>query len=92
MELILIWIVFSIIVAVVANSRGRNAFGWLILACIISPLLALIVLVVLPSHGGSHSWMDLYEGRVKRCPQCAEFIQAQAIVCKHCGRDVPSRH
>ncbi len=21
----------------------------------------------------------------KRCPQCAEWIQAQALVCKHCG-------
>jgi hypothetical protein len=23
------------------------------------------------------------------CPWCAEDILAEAIVCKHCGRDVP---
>lgn len=27
----------------------------------------------------------------RRCPFCAEEIQPAAIVCKHCGRDVPAR-
>ena len=30
-------------------------------------------------------------GPTKACPFCAETIKAAAIVCKHCGRDLPKQ-
>jgi len=50
MELFLAWIIFAIVVAVAAGSRGRSGFGWFFLAAIISPLLALILLLILPNQ------------------------------------------
>jgi hypothetical protein len=26
--------------------------------------------------------------RLKRCPSCAELVRREAILCKHCGRDI----
>ena len=39
------WFVFAIVVGVAANARGRDGVGWFFLALIISPVLALILLL-----------------------------------------------
>src|SRR5262249_4621818 len=43
-----VWLGFAIIVGVAANTRGRNFAGWVVLAIIISPLLAGLLLLALP--------------------------------------------
>jgi hypothetical protein len=47
MELLIGWIVGSIIVCVMAKQRGREAIGWFILSMFISPILAILLLLVL---------------------------------------------
>ena len=51
MEFLLGWTIFCTIVALVAWWRGRNGFGWFVLAFIITPLLALILLAAMPARG-----------------------------------------
>jgi hypothetical protein len=46
--IILFWIGFAIVVGVGANTRGRNGPGWGLLAVLISPLLAGLLLLALP--------------------------------------------
>jgi hypothetical protein len=46
---IIFWLICAIVVAVAAEARGRNGFGWLVLAVFISPLLALILVLVIPN-------------------------------------------
>ena len=50
MELLFFWIILAIVVGVVAESRGRSGFGWVLLsALLISPLLGLILVLCLPN-------------------------------------------
>ena len=30
----------------------------------------------------------IQSSRLKRCPFCAELVRREAILCKHCGRDI----
>jgi uncharacterized membrane protein YhdT len=47
MPVLLIWAFLAVIVAIAAESRGRSSLAWFFVACIISPLIALILLMVM---------------------------------------------
>jgi hypothetical protein len=66
----------GIITAMIAASKGRNAFGWWIYG-------ALLFIVALP-----HA---LLCANLKRrpCPMCAEPVLRGALVCPHCRNEVP---
>jgi hypothetical protein len=88
MELFLFWFIFAVVIGVAASSRGRSGLGWWLLAMIISPVLALVLLVLLPSLRAEavatgHS-IPTPDTHVK-CPDCAELVLREARVCKHCG-------
>jgi hypothetical protein len=49
------WVMLSLVVGVAAASRGRNA-AWLLLALVISPLLAGLLLLALPNLKRERQW------------------------------------
>ncbi|GEM_PF-7027005 len=49
MEIIAAWVILSFIVAAAAGGRGRSGAGWFLLAIVISPVLALIFVLVIPN-------------------------------------------
>jgi hypothetical protein len=55
------WVMLSLVVGIAAASRGRNA-AWLLLALVISPLLAGLLLLALPNLKTGRRWQQAVIG------------------------------
>lgn len=89
METVFLWVIFSFVIGVAADGRGRSGIGWFVLSLIISPVLTLILIALLPKKTADAATITRPASRkTKRCPLCAEDILAEAIKCKHCGADI----
>jgi heme A synthase len=86
---VFVWFVLAIFVAIGAGNRGRNVIGWFVLACIISPVLAGLGLLVAGDAAGWSPGQYAAADETKKCPECAETILKAARKCKHCGSEVP---
>lgn len=85
MDIVFFWFLFSVVVGIIAASRGRHGFGWFLLSILISPLLACILVLALGSKQQAVvSGAPTPETHVK-CPDCRELVLREARVCKHCG-------
>jgi hypothetical protein len=51
-EIVFLWIGLCVVVGVAANARGRNEAGWFFLSLSISPLIALLLVLVMQSRKG----------------------------------------
>jgi hypothetical protein len=47
---IIIWLALAIVIGVAAARRGRSGLGWLFLSLVLSPLIAAILLALLPDR------------------------------------------
>lgn len=47
--LVIFWIVFTAFCSWVAAQKGRSAIGWLLIALLLSPLIAILALIAVPT-------------------------------------------
>jgi hypothetical protein len=88
MEIVLGWVLFSIVAGMIAGSKGRSGFGYFFLSLILSPLIGLLLAIALPAlnppataAGPAAPPSDSYI----KCPDCRELVLKDARKCKHCG-------
>ena len=74
MEIFLIWLGLMVIVGFLAARYDRSVIGWVLLALLVSVLMAGLLLLVLGQAG-------------KSCPRSAETCRKDARVCRHCGQE-----
>jgi hypothetical protein len=60
------WVMLSIVVGVAADSRGRNP-AWFLLALVISPLLAALLLLALPNLKTERQRQPFIQAVIGRC-------------------------
>lgn len=85
-SLILLWIALSLGVGLLAARRGRKAFGWTMLACLISPVVAGIFLMTIDDRS-PRARQPVVATHID-CPGCGQRILRDARVCRHCGGTV----
>jgi len=74
MEILIIWLLFGIVSAVVASNKGRSGCGWFALGVILGPFGFILALVV-PKNQEVVEKEAIQSGSMKKCPYCAELIK-----------------
>jgi hypothetical protein len=77
-----IWFWLASTCSNVARKKGRSSFGWYCIGLISGPVGLMLALIVNPTPG-------FHVPEERPCPYCAESVRFEAIVCKHCHRDIP---
>lgn len=70
--------------AMIVESKGRNPGIGLILGLLFGPIGLIIAAIISPNQEELDR-RNAKEGKLKRCPDCAEMVQAEAKICRFCG-------
>jgi hypothetical protein len=80
-------ILLGLIPAAIASSKGRSFGAWWLYGALLFIVALPHALIMRPDMRGQDR--DAALSGFRKCPFCAEYVRPEAVVCKHCGRDLP---
>ncbi len=83
----IIWLGCGIAAGHIHQQRGRSMETGFWAGVLLGPLGVLLALVSKPDPAGLER--AALSGGKRKCPSCAELVQAEAKVCRYCQRDLP---
>jgi len=86
MLLVLIWILMAVGVGKLAEKYNRSMGNWAIIALLLSPLVAIIALLIMGAVPSPIA--RTAAPRMVRCRHCSEAVPAGTRVCASCGQDL----
>ena len=84
------WIVFSFIVALLADKWHHSGFKYFFISLLLSPLVGIIFLLFSGKKSDALEKEQIINNKLTKCPFCKELVKPDAIKCKHCGSDIAS--
>ena len=75
---LIIAVIAGISGGIIARIKGYNQLLWVLL-CTVIPLLVLVILIM-P--------VRVFEGQIKKCPNCGMVIKEGVTVCSQCGNNM----
>ena len=85
MELIGFWLLCGVVAAVIVSNKGGGAIAGFFVGALLGPLGIIISLFM--GNDAAKADKLVASGQMKKCPMCAELVQAEAVICKHCRHD-----
>jgi ribosomal protein L32 len=80
--------IIGLIPAAIAYNKGKDFWVWWFFGAAIF-IVALPMAILAQPDNDALETRQLGQGNLQKCPYCAELIKSDAVICKHCGKEIP---
>ena len=82
----IVWFASIFIGAYIGGKKGKKKKAWLLTGFL--GVIGLIIVIFMKPSEEAEEKAKIASGNMKKCPHCAELIQSEAKICKHCNKSV----